>query len=163
MNEISVTGDGFNASRKALTAGDPQPNLSAKKEAPAQKTVVDQVAAQNALDKKTKNIESSERTESPSALPPDSKNGDEKESQPQTSPPTKEALEETITKINDFVQSIQRELHFSIDEESGETVVKVVEKATNEVVRQIPAEDIMETLKNLNQNTASGVIISKQA
>ena len=77
--------------------------------------------------------------------------------------PSIEKLEETVTKINDFVQSIQRELHFSIDDESGETIVKVVEKATNEVVRQIPAEDLMESLKNINQNATSGIIISKQA
>ena len=82
---------------------------------------------------------------------------------PSATRPSIEKLEETVTKINDFAQSIQRELHFSIDDESGETIVKVVEKATNEVVRQIPAEDLMESLKNLNQNATSGVIISEQA
>jgi flagellar protein FlaG len=79
-----------------------------------------------------------------------------------TSPPS-QSLEQTITQLNDYVQSIQRELQFSIDEESGDTIVKVIEKATNEVVRQIPAEDLMETLKSLNQNATTGVIISNQA
>lgn len=74
-----------------------------------------------------------------------------------------QSLEETVTQINDYVQSIQRELQFSIDDESGETVVKVIEKATNEVVRQIPAEDLMETLKNLNQNATAGIMFNNQA
>lgn len=78
------------------------------------------------------------------------------------SPPS-QSLEQTVTQLNDYVQSIQRELQFSIDEESGDTIVKVIEKATNEVVRQIPAEDLMETLKSLNQNATTGVIISNQA
>lgn len=70
-----------------------------------------------------------------------------------------EQLKAAVTHINSFVQSIQRELQFSIDEESGDTIVKVIDKSTNEVVRQIPAEELMETLKNMNKPGGSGLIL----
>lgn len=46
-------------------------------------------------------------------------------------------------KYSDCVQSIQRQLRFSVDEVTGRKVVKVIDAETNETIRQIPAEEIM--------------------
>ena len=51
-------------------------------------------------------------------------------------------LDEAVNKINRQEQVIKRELHFSIDKDSGKTVIKVMDLATNEVIRQIPIEPI---------------------
>jgi len=40
--------------------------------------------------------------------------------------------------MNAYIQSSQRDLHFSYDAASGETVVKVLDRQTQEVIRQIP-------------------------
>ncbi len=72
-------------------------------------------------------------------------------------------LTEAVTQINDFVQSIQRELHFSIDDESGDAIVKVIDKKTNELVRQIPPEDVMEMLKNLGKDEGFSLILKSSA
>lgn len=42
-------------------------------------------------------------------------------------------------------------LQFSIDEESGETVVKVVDADTDEVIRQIPSEEMLALARNLQR------------
>lgn len=45
-----------------------------------------------------------------------------------------------VAQMNDFIQSTQRDLNFSYDPESGETIVKVLDRNTQEIIRQIPNE-----------------------
>lgn len=50
-------------------------------------------------------------------------------------------LQQAVTKLNDFAQTIQRNLHFSVDKESGILITKVIDSKSNEVIRQIPTEE----------------------
>ena len=52
----------------------------------------------------------------------------------------REELEQAVTKLNDYIQNVQRDLQFNVDDSSGRMVVKVVDRITDEVVRQIPDE-----------------------
>ena len=63
----------------------------------------------------------------------------------------KEELDETISQLNDSLQNIQRNLEFSIDKDAGRIVINVRDKITDEVVRQIPSEDVLELAKNLHE------------
>ncbi len=65
---------------------------------------------------------------------------------------TKE-LEEAVRNLNEHVKTIQRELHFSIDKDSGYTVIKVVDSETDEVIRQIPNEEAVKVAQKLVENT----------
>ena len=49
-----------------------------------------------------------------------------------------EELQKVVEQLNQHVQMIQRDLQFSVDEDSGHTVVRVVNAETKELVRQIP-------------------------
>lgn len=51
-----------------------------------------------------------------------------------------EKVQAAVAQMNDFIQSTQRDLNFSFDPDSGETVVKVLDRSTQEVIRQIPSE-----------------------
>lgn len=51
--------------------------------------------------------------------------------------------------MRDYMQTIDRDLHFTVDEDSGVTVVKVVDPSTDEVVRQIPTEEVMRVVRSL--------------
>jgi len=51
-----------------------------------------------------------------------------------------ERVESAVSKISDFVQNFQRDLQFSVDQDSGRTVIKVVDSETEQVIRQIPSE-----------------------
>ncbi len=65
----------------------------------------------------------------------------------------KKAVDKKLTRIvqdiNQNKQLIQRELRFSVDKDSGKTVVKVMDMATKKVVRQIPTEETLRVAKML--------------
>lgn len=62
---------------------------------------------------------------------------------------TSEDVMEAVHKMRDYMQIIDRDLHFTVDEDSGVTVVKVVDPSTDEVVRQIPTEEVMRVVRSL--------------
>ncbi|MFW5451314.1 MAG: flagellar protein FlaG [Methylophagaceae bacterium] len=53
-------------------------------------------------------------------------------------------LAEQVAQLNDYVQHLNRNLQFSVDEQSGQTVVKVIDVDTEELVRQIPSQEIID-------------------
>jgi flagellar protein FlaG len=61
-----------------------------------------------------------------------------------------EQVESAVSQISDFVQNFQRDLVFSIDKDSARLVVKVVDSETQEVIRQIPSEEMLRIAKNLD-------------
>lgn len=60
-------------------------------------------------------------------------------------------LKVAVKTANDFVQTVQRDLHFSIDDETDHTVVKVVESSSGEVIRQIPDETFLELARKMKE------------
>ncbi|MGS2716856.1 flagellar protein FlaG [Eionea flava] len=61
-------------------------------------------------------------------------------------------IQEAVTEINEYVQSVQRDLHFTVDEESGETIVRVRDKESGELIRQIPEDIFLSLAQNLKDN-----------
>ncbi|WP_313024837.1 flagellar protein FlaG [Pseudomonas lopnurensis] len=74
---------------------------------------------------------------------------------------TVESLGEAVSSIKDFVQSIRRDLNFDLDDSSGKMVVKVTDRATGEVVRQIPTEEALRLAENLEE--ARSLLFKAQA
>lgn len=70
------------------------------------------------------------------------------------------ALEKMLSKLNNHVQNLQRDLQFSVDKESGETIVKVVDTMTKEVIRQIPSEELLAISNRLR--AATGILLTEQ-
>jgi flagellar protein FlaG len=66
-----------------------------------------------------------------------------------------------VSDLGNLVRSLHRELRFTVDKESGETVIKVVDKETDEVIRQIPSQEFMELRQRL-EDTA-GIIFQDSA
>jgi flagellar protein FlaG len=64
----------------------------------------------------------------------------------------REQLDEAVSQLNDFVQNIQRDLQFEVSDDLGETIVRVVDQSTKEVIRQIPDEVAVRLAENLHQN-----------
>jgi flagellar protein FlaG len=81
---------------------------------------------------------------------------------------TKE-LKAAVLDINEYVQSIQRTLQFSIDDDTGTTVVKVLNSETQEVVRQFPPEEVLALARHLQESQeieapdSSGLILHARA
>jgi len=64
---------------------------------------------------------------------------------------TKESLQETVNKLQDYVDNYNRDLSFSIDDDTGRTVVRLMD-GDNNVVRQYPSEEVLNLLEHLEQN-----------
>ena len=60
-------------------------------------------------------------------------------------------LEEAVSSIQQFVQTVQRNLNFSLDDSTGRVVVKVTDGASGEVIRQIPSEEALRLAEGLEQ------------
>ena len=54
-----------------------------------------------------------------------------------------EELEPVVNQLNEFMAESQRSLSFSVDDSSGQVVVRVVDVETNELIRQMPGEDML--------------------
>lgn len=64
----------------------------------------------------------------------------------------REALDDAVSQLNDFVQSVQRDLQFEVDNDLGQTIVRVVDQETQEVIRQIPDEVALRLAEKLQQD-----------
>ncbi|MFC3155136.1 flagellar protein FlaG [Gilvimarinus japonicus] len=67
-----------------------------------------------------------------------------------TKPEFRDNVRQAVAKMNEYVQSTQRDLQFSYNEELGETIVKVLDSKTQEVIRQIPDEVFVSLAQKLN-------------
>ncbi len=72
-----------------------------------------------------------------------------------------EDLGETLAGAKKAVEEAGAKLEFSIDKDSGKTIVKVMDSATNEVIRQIPSEELVTLAKNMHK--MEGMLISQKA
>ncbi len=79
----------------------------------------------------------------------------------------KEAVESQIEELQNFNQNIDRSLQFKVDEELGVTIVRVIDKQTDELIRQFPPEELINLsrrLKELNEENSgnSGVLLQEK-
>jgi flagellar protein FlaG len=76
-------------------------------------------------------------------------------------PHTREDLEKAVGDIRDFVQSSQRKLDFSIDDSTGQVVVKVIATESGDVIRQLPSETALKLAQSLSE--ASSLLFDGKA
>ena len=72
-----------------------------------------------------------------------------------------EELNKVVEEINDFIKPINNSLQFSIDRDSGTTVVKVIDTDTDEMIKQIPSEEMLALAKAIGQ--LKGLLVKQQA
>jgi flagellar protein FlaG len=73
------------------------------------------------------------------------------ESEPEEAAQSREPVEDAVIAIQGFVQSIRRDLNFSLDDSSGRVVVKVTDGASGEVIRQLPSEEALRLAESLEE------------
>lgn len=82
-------------------------------------------------------------------LPPAQEQSDQRSVQ--SMEPSKEALTDAVAQMNQFIQQEQRDLHFSLDEASGHMVVKVMDRSSGDVIRQIPNEIFLDLARDAQE------------
>ena len=103
----------------------------------------------------SKNADTGSRVEAVAAVSPRPKLPDDGKNLPpgKTAEPVvdEKAIEEAVREFEQQAQLAQRELHFSIDKDSGRTVIKVMDASTQEVVRQIPSDEALRVARKLSE------------
>ncbi len=61
----------------------------------------------------------------------------------------REALDAAVSDMQNFAQSVQRDINFNVDDSSGRVVINVTEATSGEIIRQIPSEEALQLSENL--------------
>jgi flagellar protein FlaG len=76
------------------------------------------------------------------------------------------AIEKVASKLQEFVNLIDKQLEFRVDDDSGRHVVTVSDKLSGDVIRQIPSEEVLRLARNLSDladvANSSGKIITTE-
>lgn len=60
-------------------------------------------------------------------------------------------VNDAVERVRTQVQSLQRDLNFSVDDSTGQVVIQVLDGDSGKVVRQIPSEDILRLAERLDE------------
>ena len=61
-------------------------------------------------------------------------------------------IQQAVADLQNFVQGLDRDLSFRLDESIDRSIITVRDANTNQLVRQIPAEEIVEIARDIKQN-----------
>jgi len=70
-------------------------------------------------------------------------------------------IEKAAEKIRDSVNNLAQNLQFSIDEDTGKTVIKVMDAQTQEIIRQIPSKEAISIARTLDK--VQGLLLNDEA
>lgn len=75
--------------------------------------------------------------------------------------PTSSEVKGALEKLNKTVSSMNDSLQFSVDSDTKMNVVKLIDRNTNEVIRQIPTEEVLHIAKAID--SLQGMLIKDKA
>lgn len=67
------------------------------------------------------------------------------------------AEQERIKQIEQVLQQCNRSLRFHQDEETGKQIATIVDNKTGDVIRQVPAQELLELNKNLAKHALGSI------
>lgn len=73
----------------------------------------------------------------------------------------KQELEAAVKAVKDFTRPMTGNLEFTLDDQTGITVIKVTDATTNELIRQIPSEEMLEIARALDK--IKGLLVYQKA
>lgn len=71
-----------------------------------------------------------------------------------------EQVKQAMEEVRNAIAPVAQDLLFSVDEDTGKTIVKVVDASTDKVIRQIPSEEIITIAKALDK--LQGLLIEQK-
>ncbi len=64
-------------------------------------------------------------------------------------------LENVAKQLQEFIGTMNRGLEFSVDEDSGRDVIKVIDKKSGELIKQYPSEEVLSLVSKLSEATGT--------
>lgn len=65
--------------------------------------------------------------------------------------------QERIKQIEQLLQQVNRSLQFHIDDETGKQIATIVDKESGDIIRQVPAQELLELNENLAKHSLSSL------
>ena len=81
--------------------------------------------------------------------------------EPKQAPPGAEAAQQAARRINEFLKSSSAAVEFVVDGQSNRVVVRVVDSATGQLIRQMPSEEMLAISHALDRVT--GLLLEQKA
>ena len=74
---------------------------------------------------------------------------------------SKEKLDRVAQAMENYIQSIQRDLRIRIDDKTDQVVIQVISKSEGKIIRQIPPEELLKLAAKMEEMT--GLLFNKSA
>lgn len=87
----------------------------------------------------------------------DLKNKAENEANGKNEVMTTPQLENVAKQLQEFIGTMNRGLEFTVDEDSGRDVIKVIDKNSGDVIKQYPSEEVLSLVAKLSEATGTFV------
>lgn len=65
--------------------------------------------------------------------------------------PTRAEIKSTVAAFNEFAATHQLNVNFSVDDNTGKTVIKMIDASTKELIKQIPPKEILNMAASLEK------------
>lgn len=65
---------------------------------------------------------------------------------------------EAVAQLNDFLRQERLSLTFSVDHASGRVVIRITDAETDQLIRQIPPEEVMAIVRHLAEGPEPGAL-----
>lgn len=72
-----------------------------------------------------------------------------------------EEVQAAVKSINDFVKTVNNGIEFTVDNDTGRNIVKVIDNSTKQVIRQFPSEEALAIAKALDK--VQGLLVQQKA
>ena len=76
--------------------------------------------------------------------------------------PTSAQLKNAVDNLNRAMKQSNSNIEFSIDQDTKQTVIKVVESGTGDVIRQFPSEDVLSISREIDK-MQQGLLLKQKA
>lgn len=70
-------------------------------------------------------------------------------------------IQQALEDVRKAIAPVAQNLLFSIDDDTGHTVIKIIDSSTDEVIKQIPSEEILAISKALDK--LQGLLVKQHA
>ena len=70
-------------------------------------------------------------------------------------------FEAALEQVRTAIAPVARNLQFSVDEDTGKTIVRIIDSATEEVIKQIPGDEILAIAKSIDK--LQGLLLRQEA
>lgn len=77
--------------------------------------------------------------------------------------PTPAQIQSAVDNINRAMRQSNADVEFSIDKDTNQTVIKVIETTTGQVIRQFPSEEVLSIARSIDHMQQRGLLLKQEA